>query len=156
VSDRKQYIVTLGERQRSSKIEAIKSYRRVFDLGLVEAKDAIDAMLPSGKSLLLTEEQAARLTHEGFKVFGKTTRSIQVYVREEDMDGRKIEAIKRLRNAIGWGLKETKDVMDEMWFTKKPVDIGMVNEYTVVQLRNAGFTVTGWIDNHFDGDLFEI
>lgn len=153
MSDRKQYFVTLGENQRYSKIEAIKSYRRVFREGLVEAKNAIDAMLPNGKSMLLTKEQVADLTLEGFKVFKNTTRTVQVFLPD---NGQKINAIKKLRQCTGWGLKETKEIMDEMWGFNRPVDIGNVNEYVVVKLRNEGFTVTGWTENHFDSNLFEI
>lgn len=110
-------------------------------------------MLYNGDSVLMTEYQKEQLLENGFIVHGDTTRSVQVFRAN---DNRKINAIRDLRDCTGWGLKETKDVMDEMWRTNKPVDIERVNEYTVLQLKQKGFTVTGWIDDHFENDLFTI
>ena len=151
----KQYHVALSDFLRDKPIEGIKRLRGIFNLGLREAKDQIDAMRPTGKSMLMTEEQKELMLQAGFTIFGNTTRTVQVFIRD---DGQKINAIKKLRQATGWGLKETKDVMDEMWGFGRPVDIGIINEYQVTVLRNYGFTVTGWVSEMFkdNEDLFTI
>ena len=120
MSDRKQYFVALNDYLRDKKIEAIKAYRRIFHEGLYEAKCAIDEMIPNGKSMLLTEDEMNALLVEGFKVFGRKRRSVQVYRPD---DGKKINAIKDIRMCLGIGLKEAKDLMDEMWGYNRPVEI---------------------------------
>jgi len=155
---RKHYHVALSDNLRNRSIEGIKILRRVFELDLRTAKDKMDGLRPVGQSMLLTVVEREGLLEGGFEIFGNTTRTVKIYLEESGVNGRKIEAIKRLRRATGWGLKETKDVMDAMWSQKKPIDIGIINEYTVTVLRGYGFKVTGWIEENFkdNEDLFTI
>jgi len=83
------------------KIEAIKLYREATGAGLAEAKEAvelIEAGRPpkSGSNASLGEDQALQ--------------GVSDFV----LRGRKIEAIKRYREATGVGLKEAKDVVDAL------------------------------------------
>lgn len=151
----KRYDVALNEYLSNHRIEAIKSLRLIFDLSLRDAKDKVDSMgYGKAVSFLLNDGQKDRMIEQGFVVYGhKAPVGVKIFCPD---DGRKIEAIKKLRYCTGLGLKETKDIMDEMWQYNRPIDIGKVNEYTVVQLRQHGFVVTGWIDDHFDNGLFEI
>ena len=154
----KQYHVAPTDFMKDRPIEGIKTLRRIFNLGLREAKEQMDNLRPTGCSMLLTEEQKQQLIEGGFFIYGSTPKTVQVYIPESDLAGRKIEAIKKLRSCTGFGLKETKDIMDVMWSRNTPIDIGIVNEYTVVKLREHGFTVTGWITEVFrdNEDLFTI
>ena len=153
--ERKRYHVALSAQLIDSPITAIKRLRMTLGLALREAKDQVDAMRPVGKSMLLTEDQAQVLVAEGFLIHGNTERSVSVYRKP---DNSKISCIKDLRGCIGWGLKETKDVVDEMYSFNRPVDIGVINEYTVIQLRAKGFTVKGWVSEVFKDheDMFTI
>ena len=153
--ERKRYHVALSAQLIDSPITAIKRLRMTLALALRDAKDQVDAMRPTGKSMLLTDAQVQELTAHGFLIHGNTKRSVSVYRRP---DNQKIRAIKDLRGCIGWGLKETKDVVDEMYSFNRPVDIGVINEYTVIQLRQKGFIVTGWVSEVFkdNEDLFTI
>jgi ribosomal protein L7/L12 len=155
VSDVRRYVVAKSERLEDKPIQAIKALRLTFGLGLREAKEKNDEIGRAGKSMLMTGEQVCQMVEAGFTVFGNTHRKVSVYRQPDD---RKIQAIKDLRNASGYGLKEAKDVIDEMWSYNKAVDIGIINEYTVTVLREKGFTVIGWVDNHFEqeNDLFVI
>lgn len=149
----KRYHVGLSDFLASKPIEAIKRIRPIFGMGLREAKEQIDAMMSTGKSMLMTESEREEMLLAGFFVMGSTQRTIAIFRKN---DGNKLNAIKDLRGCLGSGLKETKDIMDKMWEYDRPIDIGIVNEYTVIQLKQKGFTVTGWIENHFDDDLFTV
>lgn len=80
---------------------------------------------------------------------------VTVYIRD---DGKKINNIRYLRYATGLGLKESKDIMDEMWRYNKPVKLQRSDGDIVKKLRAYGFTVHGYVDECFKGqeDLFEI
>jgi ribosomal protein L7/L12 len=88
---------------RESKIEAIKRLRDT-GLSLAAAKDAVDtlekkpaAARPAG--LVATLRQAQEMSDEVQKLAKK---------------GRKIEAIKLIRERTGMGLKEAKDLVDRL------------------------------------------
>ena len=168
------YGVCLGGYLEDHKIEAIKAWRRVFFIydedgnivtscGLREAKDKIDDMqYGRARELTLTEFQMLSLREAGFlltQLTGVKPKRVTVYINEKEMDGRKIEAIKRLRRASGYmGLKETKDIIDYMWKWDKPVEIYGCTELMYFNLLNAGFTVEGFVTEAFKGqeDLFII
>lgn len=83
--------------QRGNTVEAIKLLRQTTGLGLKEAKDVIDAYL-SGTPMRL-------------EVTSSTTQ-LPASAVEALQRGDKIEAIKRLREQTGLGLKEAKDIVD--------------------------------------------
>jgi len=105
------------------KIEAIKLYREMFDVGLKEAKDAVEK-LEAGGPVVLTSvsvtttgasvDQAARLAE----------------VMQLLRAGEKIEAIKLYRQIFDVGLKEAKDAVEAM-------DVGLVQPVSGVQTRRA-------------------
>ena len=83
------------------KIEAIKLYRETTGAGLAEAKEAIELIEAgkppkSGATASLGEDQALQ------------------GVADLVLRGRKIEAIRRYREATGLGLKESKDAVDAL------------------------------------------
>ena len=85
---------------RGRKIEAIKRAREAWQLGLAEAKDLVEA-IEAGAPVALSDAPApaaaARLDEE-----------IQRLLAAD----RKIEAIKRAREALGLGLAEAKDYVE--------------------------------------------
>lgn len=89
------------------KIEAIKLWREATGKGLAEAKNAVEA-LERG------EHVAGPVITSGVEAFAPGARShvpmaeIEELIRAE----RKIEAIKRYREATGLGLAEAKDAVD--------------------------------------------
>jgi ribosomal protein L7/L12 len=83
------------------KIEAIKLYREATGAGLAEAKEAVELIEAGkppkpGEPASLGDDQALQ--------------EVSSLVRQ----GRKIEAIKRYREATGLGLKEAKDAVDAL------------------------------------------
>lgn len=80
------------------KIGAIKQYREMTDAGLKEAKEAIEAMF-EGRPVEISTKKAVKS-------------EIGADIVELVDSGNKIEAIKRLREQTGLGLKEAKDAID--------------------------------------------
>ena len=86
------------------KIEAVKRVREVTNWGLKASKDFVDALQDNSyASPAICTSQPAGITAE-----------VLVEVRAYLQQGRKIEAIKRVRGATGWGLKEAKDYIDNL------------------------------------------
>lgn len=81
------------------KIEAIKRYRELTQVGLKEAKDAVEAM-----------ERGEPVPVSGGPAPAAVGSSVQDLLR----DGRKLEAIKLYRAQTGLGLKEAKDAVEAM------------------------------------------
>lgn len=110
-------IVELENRR---KINAIKLFRELTNVGLKEAKDAIDeieAVLPYGR-----EEALSRLRDKladyppvtpSRQAAAPTDADMQM-VLDELHNGRKITAIKIYRELTGLGLKEAKDYVDQL------------------------------------------
>jgi len=88
-------------------IDAIKLYREVTGLGLKEAKDAIDRYADGG-SLDLAEDLAARKAALGGGA------PVDADIKGMLEAGRKIEAIKLLRERSGLDLATAKDIIDSM------------------------------------------
>ena len=89
------------------KIEAIKLYREMFDVGLKEAKDAVEK-LEAGQPLVVT---SVSVTSAGASVDQATRLAEVVQLLRA---GQKIEAIKLYREIFGVGLKEAKDAVEAM------------------------------------------
>lgn len=89
------------------KIEAIKRYRELTQVGLKEAKDAVEAM-ERGEPVPVSGGPAPAAAAVGS--------SVQDLLR----DGRKLEAIKLYRAQTGLGLKEAKDAVEAMELGKPP------------------------------------
>lgn len=87
-------------------IEAIKLLRESSGLGLKEAKDTIDRYLrdPSGSTAL---PAASTATAPGAS-------TLPADVVQAMRDGRKIEAIRLLREQTGMGLKDAKDAVEAL------------------------------------------
>ncbi len=94
--------VALRFLSKGQKIEAIKRVREATGWGLKEAKDYVDA-LATGSS-----------PPAPFRI--ESVESVPDAVRDMALtlirDGRKIEAIKVVREHTNWGLKEAKDWVD--------------------------------------------
>ncbi len=88
------------------KIAAIKRVREVTDWGLKEAKDYVEA-LERGNTVSTPVSTAS-----GSAALG--TADLPPAVKTLLEKGRKIEAVKLVREATGWGLKEVKDYVDAL------------------------------------------
>jgi ribosomal protein L7/L12 len=88
-------------------IEAIKLLREVTGLSLKEAKEAVDRCAHGG-SLDIAEDLAAHRAalHGAAQVDGEIKALLE--------SGRKIEAIKLMRERSGLDLKTSKDIIDSM------------------------------------------
>ncbi len=91
------------------KIEAIKYVREATNWGLKAAKDFVDAVQdnPYGAS---DETFSAVRTSRSASLPAEVLVEVRAFVRQ----GRTIEAIKRVREATDWGLKEAKDYVDTL------------------------------------------
>src|SRR5439155_19686342 len=88
------------------KIEAIRLYRQRYGVGLAEAKDAVEAMA-AGQPVPAPPSDHAPLS----PIDDPTLRhDVELLLRE----GKKIPAIKLLRERSGSGLKEAKDAVDTL------------------------------------------
>jgi ribosomal protein L7/L12 len=85
-----------------NKIAAIKLYREITNLGLKEAKDAVEAML-SGTPVVIPEPVQAGLQDDAL---------LEERIKRLLMERKKIEAVKLYREANHCGLKEAKDAVD--------------------------------------------
>jgi ribosomal protein L7/L12 len=81
------------------KLTAIKRAREVLDLGLTEAKELVEAIERGAALEVAAAAPAAGLNDE-----------LRLLVAQ----GRKIEAIKRAREALGLGLAEAKDFVESL------------------------------------------
>jgi ribosomal protein L7/L12 len=87
-----------------NKIQAIKRVREITGMGLKEAKDYVEA-LPQAPSLNeLTTVQPAQ----------PVSLDVEQEARRLLASSGKIQAIKRVRELTGWGLKEAKDYVDAL------------------------------------------
>lgn len=84
------------------KIEALKLYRERSGLGLKEAKDVIDC-IDQGKYEMLRARSSEDRTEE-----------VITQCKQLLRHGHKIEALKLYRQSMGVGLKEAKDVIDQL------------------------------------------
>lgn len=156
-------------------IEMIKSYRASFRVqnlegswtyvvGLREAKGICEQIRDNGSiDKECSYNEIENLRDNGFEIElvdseeckPLMNKIVTVYIRD---DGKKIKNIRNLRYATGLGLKESKDIIDEMWIYNKPVNLQRFNSDIVKKLRDYGFTVHGYVDECFKGheDLFEI
>ena len=82
------------------KIQAIKELREQTGMGLREAKDYVDALETTG------EPPVPRT--------GEVSEATVALARELVAGGKKIQAVKVVREDTGWGLKESKDFVDRL------------------------------------------
>ncbi len=87
--------------EQGKKIEAVKRVVQQTGKGLKESKDYVDAL------------QAESAAGAGHKV-GLSQETLEFEVRHLVARGRKIEAIKKVRELTGMGLKEAKDFVDSV------------------------------------------
>jgi ribosomal protein L7/L12 len=117
------------------KIEAIELYRQMFDVGLKEAKDAVEK-LEAGEPLVVTSvsatssgasaDQAARLAE----------------VAQLLRAGQKIEAIKLYRQTFDVGLKKAKDAVEAMEAGPGGgLDSGLGRAVSVTQAKRAAKSI---------------
>lgn len=81
-------------------IMAIKELRQATGMGLREAKDYVDALEATG------EPPAPRT--------GEVSEATVALARELVAGGKKIQAVKVVREDTGWGLKQSKDFVDRL------------------------------------------
>ncbi len=100
-----------------NKIEAIKVYREIFDVGLKEAKEAVEKLeagqpivMPGSAAFATTSAMAYRSA--GFESTSTDTRDTEAEIARWLSEGKKIEAIKVYRQVYGVGLKEAKDAVE--------------------------------------------
>ena len=99
-----------------NKIMAIKRIRELTDAGLKEAKDFADYFEQTGfylekekfPSIIMKLTGEMTVKHEQLYVINEKTSEIEALLK----NGRKIEAIKRIRELTDAGLKEAKDFAD--------------------------------------------
>lgn len=111
-----------------NKIEAIKRYRQLTEVGLKEAKDAVEALM------------------EGRPVEIRATQRASIGVGEDLValvrSGKKIEAIKRYRELTNVGLKEAKDAVEAMeaaqTWGNTLADEGGIRQYAARPSQTAG------------------
>ena len=82
---------------RGRKIEAVKKVRELTEMGLKEAKDYVDSLASSGSQEM-----------------GVSKETLEFEARELLARGRKIEAVKKVRELTGMSLKEAKDFVDSL------------------------------------------
>lgn len=102
-----------AEIARGRKIEAIKVLRQIGNLSLKESKDLVEAYMaqPGGSPPLSASDlTAARRVYSASQVDLNDPQYAEV--REYIRQGKKINAIKVLREITGLGLKESKDIVD--------------------------------------------
>lgn len=167
--------VNIKSIQHRNFIEMIKSYRLSFlvqneednwicVMGLREVKEICERIRDNGSiDMEYSLFEIERLRSNGFEIELMDSEEckplmntiVTVYIKDDD---KKIDKIKKFRNATGLGLKESKDIIDEMWRYNKPVKLKWSNGDIVKKLRDYGFTVQGYVDECFKGqeDLFEI
>ncbi len=96
------------------KIQAIKRWRELTGLGLAESKAAVDALFGQG----LPPPLASVPQGHGFLPSptprGQASPELVLEARQLVANGKKIEAIKRWREATGLGLKEAKDAVEAL------------------------------------------
>ena len=95
------------------KIMAIKRWRELTGLGLAESKAAVDALFGQGLPPPLSSVPQGHgfLPTQGPK---GPTPELAAEARALVASGKKIEAIKRWREATGLGLKEAKDAVEAL------------------------------------------
>ena len=98
------------------KIEAIKRVRERYGVGLKEAKDLVDG-LEAGR------QAEIELALSAFAPVVQPATNPEGEVRRLLAAGKKIEAIKLVRERTGLGLKEAKDLV-EAYEAGQPVDFG--------------------------------
>jgi ribosomal protein L7/L12 len=87
---------------KGNKIAAIKLYREITNVGLKEAKDAIEAIM-SGAPVVIPEAIQSSLQNDAL---------LEEYIKRLLVERKKIEAVKLYREANHCGLKEAKDAVD--------------------------------------------
>ena len=87
-------------------IEAIRQYRELYDIGLKEAKEAVEA-LAEGRMVEAMQVVSGALT---MKQMERVLEEVQDLLRS----GNKIEAIRRYREAADVSLAKAKDVIDQV------------------------------------------
>ena len=85
-----------------NKVAAIKLYREITNLGLKEAKDAVEAMLNSTQ-VVIPEPIQAGIQNDTL---------LEERIKRLLVERKKIEAVKLYREANHCGLKEAKDAVD--------------------------------------------
>lgn len=95
------------------KLEAIKRYREVFNVGLAEAKDAVEKMA-AGQFTQASESILSTPQFTGFNAMPTEGAEPDVvyHVKQLMAAGNKIEAIKLYRQATGLGLAEAKEAVE--------------------------------------------
>jgi ribosomal protein L7/L12 len=88
-------------------IAAIKRVRELTGLGLKEAKDYVDALQRGSALPVLPATAASDAPTASAPQLDQEARGLLAR-------GRKIEAIKRVREVTGWGLKEAKDYVERL------------------------------------------
>ncbi len=103
------------------KIEAIKLVREQTDLGLKEARDAVDAFI-RGETPLLSPRRSVETGPYGLDL---------APIQDQLLQGNKLNAIKLYREQTGVGLREAKDAVEA-------IERGELPTITTDQRRRAG------------------
>jgi ribosomal protein L7/L12 len=105
------------------KIEAIKLYRQTFNVGLKEAKDAVEK-LAAGEPLVMTSVTVSPSS-------AQTDQATQMAEVVNLLHaGNKIEAIKLYRETLGVGLAEAKNTVEAIEARLAPAATGQARDQT--------------------------
>ncbi len=87
-------------------IDAIRRYRQIFEVGLKEAKDTVETLAAGGVVELPPAKSSTPRQADNADVMAE--------IKSHILTGNKIMAIKRYREAYDVGLKQAKDVIDQI------------------------------------------
>jgi hypothetical protein len=130
-----------------------------YSLGLKEAVEMAHALIrgevvPFEKDVDIVPD----LSHNAFFEIASWYPKVEPYIHQcsvyrEVESSSMIQAIKDIRSVCGYGLKESKDLIDHMRYTKTPVKI-VISTPEVQGLRELGFIVNEPYRLLLDEDLF--
>jgi ribosomal protein L7/L12/sugar lactone lactonase YvrE len=106
------------------KLEAIKRMRETFEVGLKEAKEAIES-IEQGQTLEMSSFQVISTRTPGRVMDAQTTERIRLLLAQ----GNKMQAIKTYMEVMGSDLKQAVDAIDAMELGFKALDMGNWQEF---------------------------
>lgn len=150
-------------------VHCVRDLRQCFGIGLKEAVDFFHYTKERGFQATSFEYStfnelhtptSIRLHFYGPPSVKRSEKTHKIFRKDDSGSSAKIMAIKDLRYALGIGLKEAKDIMDEMWgFQSNPhekyVHMNLAPE-EAYKLREFGFEVISNVYFELEEDLFTI
>ncbi len=172
--------LTISVEVNNNRLDIIKSLRYATGNGISSCIGKLDDILMNGNTKIFIDridkqEKINHLLEVGFIIREYPTPiptptspnnsngdEIFVYRKKEPHNHNYISCIKTVRHASGYGLREAKAVVDDMFSYDRPVPIplheGHEKQHCIDYLVEHGFLVTGYVRECFKGedDLFKI